>query len=238
MDLAGLLHQLASSLNVPVLSALLLGLVTAISPCPMATNIAAIAYVSRRVTQRKYAVITGSLYTLGRMLSYTILGVLIIVTGLEIPGVALFLQDFGERILGPLLIVVGLIMLSIDRFSFGLGGGRLSSIGSKLANRGMLGGFLLGVLFALAFCPYSALIFFGVLIPLALKSAGGITLPAVYAIGTGLPVLVFGILISAGVARVSTWLNAVTRAEKVIRITTSLIFIGVGIYYVVLWIQS
>lgn len=225
-------------INIPVLSALLLGLITAISPCPLATNIAAIAYVSRRVKERRYAVITGTLYTLGRMFSYSIIGVLIIVAGLEIPGVATFLQDFGEQILGPLLIVVGVIMLSINKISLSLGGGKLSAIGEKVAGWGMIGGFLLGALFALAFCPYSAVLFFGVLIPLALKSAGGVTLPAVYAIGTGLPVLVFGILLSAGVARISSWFNAVTRAEKIIRVAASIIFIGVGIYLVVLWIRA
>jgi len=238
MDLGGIIQGLSSSLNIPVLSALLLGLLTAISPCPMATNIAAIAYVSRRVTERRYAVITGTLYTLGRMLSYSILGILIIVAGLEIPGAASFLQDFGERILGPLLIVVGLLMLNIGRLSFGLGSEKLASIGGRVADWGMIGGFLMGAIFALAFCPYSAVLFFGVLIPLALKSTGGVALPAVFAIGTGLPVLVFGTLISVGVAKVSTWLNAVTRAERIIRIIVSIIFIGVGIYCVVLWIQA
>lgn len=233
-DLGGIIRDL----NIPVLSALFLGLITAISPCPMATNIAALAYVSRRATERRYAVMTGGLYTLGRMFSYSFIGVLIIVAGLEIPGVATFLQDFGEQVLGPLLIVVGALMVSIDRMSLGRAGGRLSSLGERVANRGMLGGFLLGALFALAFCPYSAVLFFGVLIPLALKSAGGVTLPAVYAIGTGLPVLVFGVLISAGVARVSGWLNAVTRAEKIIRVAVSIIFIGVGIYLLVLWLRS
>jgi cytochrome c-type biogenesis protein len=236
MDLSGALHQLASDINIPILSALLLGLITAISPCPMATNVAAIAYVSRRMTQRKYAVITSSLYTLGRMFSYSLLGFLIIVTGLAIPGVASFLQDFGERVLGPLLIILGIFMLVIDRFPLARGGSRLSAIGYKLAKRGMLGAFLLGVLFAIAFCPYSALIFFGVLIPIALNSVEGITLPAVYAIGTGLPVLIFGILLSAGVAGVTAWLNSISRIERVIRIVVSLIFIGVGIYYLVLWI--
>jgi sulfite exporter TauE/SafE len=117
MDLGGI----TGNLNIPVLSALLLGLITAISPCPLATNIAAIAYVSRKVTERRYAVITGTLYTLGRMFSYSILGVIIIVGGLEVPGVASFLQDFGEQVLGPLLIVVGVIMLSINRMPFSLG---------------------------------------------------------------------------------------------------------------------
>ena len=238
MDLGGIMPQLSEGVNIPVLSALFLGLLTAISPCPMATNIAAIAYVSRRVTDRRYAIMTGTLYTLGRMISYSVLGILIIVAGLEIPGVASFLQDFGEQILGPLLIVVGLIMLNIDRLSFSLGGGKLSSIGGKVADRGMIGGLLLGVLFALAFCPYSAVLFFGVLIPLALKTTGGVTLPAVFAIGTGLPVLIVGMLMSIGVSRVSTWLNALTRAEKIIRVIVSIIFIGIGIYYVVLWIQT
>jgi len=234
MDFSGILGDV----SIPVLSALLLGLITAISPCPMATNIAALAYVSRGVRERRYVVITGSLYTLGRMFSYSVLGVIIIVAGLEIPGVASFLQDFGEQVLGPLLIVIGVIMLLINKISLNLGGGKLSSIGEKVANWGMIGGFLLGVLFALAFCPYSAVLFFGVLIPLALKSTGGLMLPAVYAIGTGLPVLVFGALLSFGVTRVSSWLNAVTRAEKVIRIVVAIIFIGIGIYYVVLWIQN
>jgi len=234
MDLGGIM----GNLDIPVISALLLGLLTAISPCPMATNIAAIAYVSRRVTERRYAVMTGILYTLGRMLSYSILGILIIVVGLEIPGVASFLQDFGERILGPLLIVVGLIMLKINKFSSSLGGEKLASIGGKIADWGIIGGFLLGALFALAFCPYSAVLFFGVLMPLALKSSGGVMLPSVFAIGTGLPVLVFGTLLSVGVARVSTWLNTLTRAEKIVRVVVSIIFIGVGIYYVVLWIQT
>jgi len=234
MDLGSIL----SGPNIPVLTALLLGLITAIAPCPMATNIAAVAYITRNVTDRKYAVITGSLYTLGRMVSYSLLGILIIVVGLEIPWLSGVIQDVGEKVLGPLLIVVGLLMLFIDRLSFGRGGNTLASLGSKVAGWGMIGGFLLGVIFALAFCPYSAVLFFGALIPVALKSTGGVALPAVFAIGTGLPVLVFGTLLSLGVAGVANWLNALTRAERIIRIIVSVIFIGVGIYYVVLWIQS
>jgi len=234
MDLGSIL----SGPNVPVLTALLLGLITAIAPCPMATNIAAVAYISRNVTDRKYAVITGTLYTLGRMVSYSVLGILIIVVGLEIPGVSSFVQDVGEQILGPILIIVGVLMLFIDRLSFGRGGGKLASLGGKVASWGMIGGFLLGVIFALAFCPYSAVLFFGALMPIALKSTGGAALPAVFAIGTGLPVLIFGTLLSVGVAGVANWLNAITRAERIIRIIVSVLFIGVGIYYVVLWIQS
>ncbi len=234
MDLSSIL----SGPNIPVVTALLLGLITAIAPCPMATNIAAVAYITRNVKDRKYAVITGSLYTLGRMFSYTVLGIFLIVVGLDIPWVSATIQDVGEKVLGPLLIVVGLLMLFIDRIPFGTGGGKLASLGSKIAGWGMIGGFLLGVIFALAFCPYSAVLFFGALIPVALKSTGGVALPAVFAIGTGLPVLVFGTLLSLGVSGVANWLNALTRAERIIRIIVSIIFIGIGIYYVVLWIQS
>jgi len=232
------LGSLTGSANIPIASAFLLGLLTAISPCPMATNLTAVAYVTRRVTDRKFAIITAALYTLGRMFSYSVLGILMVAVGLEIPWVSLALQQISEPVLGPLLILIGLIMLSINKISIGRGSGKLVSLGGKIADWGMLGGFLLGVIFALAFCPYSAVLFFGVLIPLALKSTGGLGLPAVYAIGTGLPILVLGILLSCGVSRVPSWVDALNRAQPRIRVVVSLIFIGVGIYYLVPWLQS
>jgi cytochrome c biogenesis protein CcdA len=233
MDIAAL----ASNSSIPAISAFLLGLMAAVGPCTMATNIAALAYVSRNIADRRYSIVTASLYTLGRMLTYTVLGALIIYLGLSIPGVSIFLQDIGEKALGPFLIVIGLLMLFIDKISFG-GGNSLSSMGSKVAEWGMAGGLPLGALFALAFCPYSAVLFFAVLLPLALKTTGGVILPAFFAIGTGLPVLIFGILLSLGTAGLSGWLNAIARSEKYIRIAIALIFIGLGVYYVVLWLIS
>ncbi len=227
-----------TSSNIPVISALLLGLLAAIGPCTLATNIAAMAYISRRVTDVKYAALTGTLYTLGRMFTYSLLGVLILAIGLETPLIANSLQLFGERALGPFLIVVGIVLLVIDRFAFNVGGNRISSMGSRVADWGMVGGFPLGALFALAFCPVSATLFFMVLIPLALTTKGGIVLPAVFAIGTGLPVLVFGALISFGVSKAASWLNTVSRGERIARIVMAVVFIGVGIYYVVLWVLS
>jgi len=232
------LDSLAGGANIPIVSAFLLGLLTAIGPCPMATNLTAVAYITRRVTDRRFAITTSALYTLGRMFSYSVLGTLMVVVGLEIPWISLALQQISEPVLGPLLVLIGLIMLGINKISIGRGSGKLVSLGGKVADWGMLGGFLLGVIFALAFCPYSAVLFFGVLIPLALKSTGGLGLPAVYAIGTGLPILILGILLSFGVSRVPSWVDALNRAQPVIRIVVSLIFIGVGIYYLVLWLQS
>jgi len=232
------LSALAASVNVPVLSAFLLGLMATIGPCTMATNIAALAYISRKVTDRKYGVATGALYTLGRMVTYSLLGILIIFIGLEVPGISRFVQDIGEKAIGPFLIGVGLALLFIDKISFGAGSGRLSALGGKMADWGMIGGLPLGALFALAFCPYTAVLFFAVLIPLSLKSAGGIILPPVFAIGTGLPVLAFGVLLSLSAAGASSWLNALTRAERVIRLIVSVVFIGVGLYYLMQWLQS
>jgi cytochrome c-type biogenesis protein len=229
--------SLAGLSEIPVVAAFSLGLLMAISPCPLATNIAAIAYVSQRAAERRHAAITSVLYTLGRMLAYSVIGMLIIKVGMEIPGLANALQNTGDKIIGPVLIVVGIVLLFANRFRFGSGGG-LSSLGEKVSRWGMIGGFLLGILFALAFCPYSAVLYFGVLVPLALKSSGGIALPAVFAIGTGLPVLIFGLALSFGVTRVSSWFSKLTRAQNVIRVVTSWVLIGVGIYYVVLWIQS
>jgi len=234
MDLSGL----ANSSSIPIISAFLLGLMATLGPCTMATNIAALAYVSRKLTDRKYSVITAALYTLGRMLTYSILGALIIYLGLEIPAVSIFLQSIGEKVLGPFLIIIGVLLLFIDRISFGNSGNSIASLGGKVADWGMIGGFPLGALFALAFCPYSAVLFFAVLIPLALKSAGGITLPAFFAVGTGLPVLLFGILLSFGIAGISKWIDAISRSEKIIRIVVAVAFIGIGIYYVVQWLST
>jgi len=228
----------ATSVNIPVISAFLLGLMATAGPCTMATNIAALAYVGRDIADRKYSVTTAALYTLGRMITYTALGLLIIYLGLSIPGVSAFLQDVGGKVLGPFLIVIGVLMFFIDRVSFGRTGNAISSLGGRVAGMGMMGGLLLGALFALAFCPYSAVLFFAVLLPLALTTSGGVSLPAFFAIGTGLPVLFFGMLLSFGVASVSRWVDVIARSEKIIRFTVAVIFIGIGIYYVVLMLMN
>lgn len=238
MDFGELVLRISESVNFPLLSAFLIGMLAATSPCPLATNITAMAYISRKITDRRYVVTSGILYTLGRMTSYFAIGALVILAGVKIPRISVLLQDAAERFLGPLLIIAGFILLDIIKLPLVQGGGRLSSIGERVASRGPVGAFLLGMVFALAFCPYTAVLFFGIVIPLALKSTGGISLPAVFAVGTGLPVLLFAILLSVGVTKVSEWLNIITAAERVIRRIVALVFIGAGVYFVVLWIQS
>ncbi|MFA5367222.1 MAG: aromatic aminobenezylarsenical efflux permease ArsG family transporter [Dehalococcoidia bacterium] len=222
----------------PVISAFLIGLLAAISPCPLTTNITALAFISRNITDRKYVAAAGALYTFGRIVSYFTIGAAIILAGVNVPGIADALQSSGEIFMGPLLIIVGILMLGIIKIPARHGGGRLAKIGERVARRRWLGPFLLGVVFALAFCPYTALLFFAVLIPLSIESTGGLTFPAVFAIGTGLPVLIFAVLLAFGVSKVSMWLKKVTAAEKWVRRIAAVVFIGVGIYYIVRWVQS
>ncbi len=237
MDLTEIIQQAADESTVPIITAFLLGLLAAISPCPLATNISAMAYISREITRPRLVVLSGLLYTLGRMASYFSIGALIIVAGTQTHHVSDFLQDTGERFIGPVLIVVGVIMLDVIKLPFIPSGGRISSLGEKVARRGKLGAFLLGIVFALAFCPYTAILFFVILMPLSLESSEGIILPASFAVGSGLPVIVFAALLSTGVAKVTQWMNKITLAEKVIRRIAALVFIGVGIYYVILWVR-
>ncbi|MBN2169109.1 MAG: sulfite exporter TauE/SafE family protein [Actinobacteria bacterium] len=210
---------------------------TAVSPCPLATNIAAVSFVSKKIDNRKYTVIAGALYTAGRMLAYTILGILLVLIGLSASGVSLFFQDYADKILGPLLIFFGLVMLDVIKFSI-FKGRITSSIQEKIGDWGLFSSFLLGFLFALAFCPYSAILFFGMLIPLSLESTGGIVFPAVYGLGTGLPVFVFAAALSLGVSEMGKHIARIQKFEKYFRWFAGVIFIGVGIYYLVILIKS
>jgi len=220
-----------------VLAALLLGLLTAISPCPLATNIAALSYVSKKLDSRRYTVLASVLYTAGRMVAYTLIGVLLILIGLSASRVSLFFQDYADKILGPLLIFFGLVMLDVIKFSI-FKGRITSAIQERIGDRGLVSSFLLGILFALAFCPYSAILFFGMLIPIALESAGGITFPAIYGLGTGLPVILFAVALSLGVAELGKHMARIQKFEKYFRWFAGVVFMGVGIYYLVILIKS
>lgn len=212
------------------LTALWLGILTSISPCPLATNIAAISFLAKKITHPFFVLLSGIAYTLGRMITYAILGFILINSVLSIPQVAQFLQKYMAKALGPILIITGLILLNVIKIS--LPGLSLSQKHhNKLAEAGAPGAFLLGAVFALAFCPVSAALFFGSLIPLALQSKVGAILPFIYGIGTGLPVLVFAVAIAAGVTSLSHWFNKLARLEYYMRIITGAIFILVGIYY-------
>jgi cytochrome c biogenesis protein CcdA len=216
---------------VAFLSALWLGILTSISPCPLATNIAAISFLSRRVNHPRKVLWSGFAYTLGRMTAYVIIGVILISSLAGIPSTANFLQKYMNKILGPVLIIVGLFLLNIFKLNF-LDFSLSSDKRNKLAEKGIFGSFALGAIFALSFCPISAALFFGSLIPLALNNNFGIAFPFIYGIGTGLPVVIFAIGITLGVHSIAHWFNKVTKLEIYMRKVTGIIFILVGIYFI------
>ncbi|AUB61204.1 Cytochrome C biogenesis protein transmembrane region [anaerobic digester metagenome] len=221
----------------PLLAAFFIGLMTAISPCPLATNITAIAYISKKIEGGKKTLITGFFYTLGRMFIYVSLASLIVYVGLNIQSVALFLQKYGEKILGPFLIIVGILLLNVIKFNFFRGNKKINEIQVRLSEKGYVGAFLLGALFALAFCPLSAVLFFGILIPLAMKFSDGILIPSVFAIATGLPVIIFSIILTFSIGKLGQLMNKVQIFEKWMRYIVATLFILTGFYYIfIVWI--
>lgn len=211
-------------------SALWLGILTSISPCPLATNIAAISYIGRRVGNARHVVATGLLYTAGRTVAYWGLAVVLVASVLSVPKVAQFMQQWMPLFLGPILIVVGMLLLGLIEVSFG-GAGMSDSMRRRIDALGIWGALPLGAMFALAFCPTSAALFFGSLLPLALRIKSSIVLPILYGVGTALPVLVFAVLLATSVQAVSRAYQVLARVEWWARVLTGWIFIGVGIYY-------
>ena len=231
MDLMSFMQSMGTN-SFPLIAAFFIGLMTAISPCPLATNITAIAYISKKIDDGKHTLITGFFYTLGRMFTYVLLASLIVYIGINVQSISLGLQKYGERLIGILLVFIGLVMLNVIKLSFIKSSGKLDKIKEKLSERGYLGSFLLGVIFALAFCPFSAVLFFGMLIPLALQYSDGILIPSVFAFATGLPVILLSFVLVFSVSKLSNIIKKVELVEKYTRLIVGWIFIIVGVYYI------
>jgi sulfite exporter TauE/SafE len=214
------------------LTALILGLMTAISPCPLATNISAIGFISRDLSDRNRVFISGLVYTLGRAVSYTAIGVIIFLGAGKFEITKLF-QGWGEKLLGPILILIGLFMLDFIRLR--IPGLNLAERMEKRKNKGYWSALLLGIVFALAFCPYSGVLYFGMLIPITVASPSGLFLPLIFAIATGLPVIIFAWLLAYAVGNVGKAYNRLKAFELWFRRAIAVLFIGVGIYYVVIF---
>lgn len=215
----------------PFLTAFILGLMTAISPCPLATNITAIGFISKDLKNQRKVFLNGLVYTLGRAISYTTIGVIFFfgASQFEVSGV---LQQWGEKILGPLLIIIGLFMLGVLKLKIP-GIGSLTEKMENKSNSGFWGVLLLGIVFALAFCPYSGILYFGMLIPITVSSASGLVLPFIFAIATGIPVIIFAWLIAFSVGSIGNLYNKIKVFEIWFRKVVSIVFILVGIYYIV-----
>jgi cytochrome c biogenesis protein CcdA len=179
--------------------------------------------------------LSGLLYTAGRVLTYLAVGAIAVFGLLSIPEVSMFLQKYMHRLLGPVLILAGLLLLDIVRLGTGgpgIGGG----LGEKVKAGGVWGAGLLGMVFALSFCPVSAALFFGSLIPLAVKQESPFILPSLYGIGTGLPVFFFALLLAFSARSIGAAFRMLSRIELWARRITGIVFILVGVYLVLKYI--
>jgi cytochrome c biogenesis protein CcdA len=230
------LTQLAQNSETPLLAAFALGLLTAVSPCPLATNITATAYIAKTISSKRLVLLSGILYTLGRTLSYTLIAA-VLYLGASKFHIAKAFQSYGERFIGPVLIMIGLVMLDFIKLNF-LGKSDFAErFSTKFKDKGLLGSFLLGGLFALAFCPYSGALYFGMLIPITLSSTSGLAAPLLFSAGTGIPVILFSFVIAYSIGKLGTYFKAIQRAERVMRIVAGVVFILTGLYYLNIYLK-
>jgi cytochrome c-type biogenesis protein len=225
------LTNLLDNSTMPWLTALLLGLMTAISPCPLATNITAIGFISKDLEDRNRVFFNGLFYTLGRAITYTAIA-LIIFLGADQLKFGGFFQRYGEKIIGPLLVIIGIFMLDIIKINFP----GFNSLTSRMQNKkrwGYLDAILLGMVFALAFCPYSGVLYFGILVPLTVTSASGLYLPVIFAVATGIPVIIIAWVLAYTVSGIGNVYNKIKSFEIWFRRVIAVVFIIVGIYYII-----
>lgn len=213
-------------ISVPAIAALWLGVLTSISPCPLATNIAAVSYIGKSLADTRMVFWSGLAYVAGRTMVYVLLGFLLVKSLVAASGVSFFLQKYGNQILGPLLIVVGLFLLRFIKLEF-LGFGAFGA--EKFRNsKGVIPALLMGAVFALSFCPVSAALYFGALVPLAVKESSSVVLPSLYGIGTGLPVALFAVLLALGLQSAGRFYDGMASLERVMRIITGIVFVAAG----------
>lgn len=213
-----------------ILGALWLGILTSISPCPLATNIAAISFIGKEIENRKKTLLSGLFYTLGRMFAYFALSAILVAGLLSIPEIARFLTKYLNIIIGPLLILVGLFLINLIKINIGNGFSLTQQFGDKLKSKGFMGAFALGFIFALSFCPVSAGLFFGSLVPLSLNYKSELLIPLIYGIGTALPVIIFGFIIAFSANKLGEFYKKLNQIEYYARRITGVIFICAGAY--------
>lgn len=227
-----LLQNILENSEYAALTAFILGLITAISPCPLATNITAIGFISKDLDNKNKVFVRGMIYTLGRAIAYMAIGLIFYIVP-KPEAISNFFLMWGEKLLGPFMLLIGIAMLDVINISLP----KIGKVNEKLedkSKKSLWGVLLLGIGFALAFCPHSGVIFFGMFIPLTVNASGGLWLPLLFALGTGIPVVVFAWLIAFSMGSISQLYSKIKVFENWFRRIIAILFIVVGIYYIYL----
>lgn len=231
------LQLLIENSNIPLITAFLLGLLTAISPCPMATNITAIGYISKDIENKHLIFRNGLLYTLGRIIAYTALAFIIIPLlkqGSSTYMIHKIVARFGEYAISPALILIGLFMLFGHKLKLRQWN-LFKHNGEQYKKRGSWGALLLGFLFALAFCPTSGVFYFGMLMPMSASLPEGYLLPVIFAFATGLPVMLVAWILAYSISSIGKFYNHIQIIQKWMLHIVAILFIAVGIYYATIY---
>ena len=216
-------------LEIPLLVAVVLGFIGATSPCQLTTNLGALAYASARPGTRR-PIGLALAFVAGKVTVYTFVGAAVVLAGLQLQAMSIPVVVAARKALGPLMIVVGLALLGLWRPRFSVGHHLASRLQNGMKGNGGGGAYLLGLVFSLAFCPTLFWLFFGLTIPLALRSAGGWSFAGLFAIGSSLPLLAVAALVTAGAGAVGGLAGSMRRLERPARVVAAAILVVAGLH--------
>ena len=214
-----------------IISAFYFGLLCSIAPCPLTTNIATLVFIGRKSGHSNTVISTGICYVLGRILTFVLLGIMLAKVLNYTPQISHILQKYMNMALGPLLIIIGMFLLEMIKIPFGSKLFSNRNFGKMAEKSCFIGAFLLGCIFALSFCPASAALFFGALLPLAIQSKIPWVLPGVFGIASGIPVVIFAIILAYSTEVASKIFNKITQVELWMHRLTGMLFLILGIYF-------
>jgi len=212
-------------------SGLVLGLLTAVSPCPLATNLAATVWLTRHAASRRRALLGALAYTGGRVAAYGAIAALLVLGTLGAPELSRVLQRWLPPFVGPLLVLTAMVLLHLLPLPWA-NAGMKQETAERLARLGLLGEFLLGVLFALTFCPTSAALFFGSLLPQALASPTAAPPVIAYGVGTAIPIGVFAVAVAVGAGFAGRFRDGIVRWQPRIRVISGIALLAIGLYLI------
>ncbi len=221
------LNSLIEASASPYITAFLLGLLINVSPCPLCTNITAIGFLSKDIGNRRRVLLNSLLYMLGKTVAYLALGVVVYYTAHAL-SIRAFFETYGERFLGPVLVLAGVLLLDVIKFHKHDEHCNHRHF-SPMRTFGALGAFGLGLVFALAFCPYSGFIYFGMLMPLSIEQQS-LLLVLIFSLATVLPVLLIAWALAYGVSSIATMQNRLNTIDVWVRRITAVLFIVVGLW--------